>query len=72
MDAEGNVLGQESFGGQASPGVTTSHGITLAGDGTVMVDDDGGGGPAVCDVNADGQVDSRDVDARGRTGGSRP
>ncbi len=37
-DADGNILSEESFGGDALPGVTTSQAITLAQGGTVTLD----------------------------------
>ena len=59
-DADGNVLSQESFGGDASPGVTTSQAITLAEDGTVTLD-----GmepePIPGDLDGDGDVDRDDL-----------
>lgn len=59
-DSDGNVLSQESFGGDASPGVTTSQTITLAEDGTVTLD-----GmepePIPGDLDGDGDVDRDDL-----------
>ena len=59
-DADGNILSQESFGGDASPGVTTSQTITLAEDGTVTLD-----GmepePIPGDLDGDGDVDFDDL-----------
>ena len=59
-DADGNILSEESFGGDASPGVTTSQAITLAEDGTVTLD-----GmepePIPGDLDGDGDVDFDDL-----------
>jgi hypothetical protein len=58
-DADGNILSQESFGGDASPGVTTSQAITLAEDGTVTLDGMEPG-PLPGDIDGDGVPDDED------------